>query len=568
MLFIKTLVVGGVVIELTPGSVLVIVGPNNGGKTTVLREIVRSLQTGSYQGNYAVEEVTLEGDDDYDYMIRQIRAVSRVEKSNNTVFVRKIGTGQNMAQMEAHVRAGNLKKLMGDLVHAFCDYASIASRMALCDPTPSPDFATGVEKEHHIHFLFDSECETRVTSAFQDAFSKPITMLRAGAQCSFYFGEDPNLDVGEDRSDTRYIKHQLSYPSMKEQGEGMKSYLATLMICHATRAPIKLIDEPCALLHPPQARTMGKHVLPASDEEQRIISTHSGHLLKGILESDKEKRVQVIRVARDDSDATSAQLLTAEKLQDLWGDPTFRYSNLADALFHDQVILCEDDTDCRFYFAVREAIDETGNKVTTKDVMYAAVGGKGALARAALPLREAGVDVRCIADVDVLRNRAELTNLVLAMGGDYAKVSAQVEVVHRELSKKREVTVKYIAATFARIMSCSNLGQIWSDRLAKSIKPQLKSPDLWSEFKRSGRSVLSDALNEFDEIINYLRPLGIHVVVVGQIESFCKSYAGHSRAWLSQVLDNNNLAMDPCFENARQFVQTFHATKQPAAVNK
>lgn len=58
-------------------------------------------------------------------------------------------------------------------------------------------------------------------------------------------------------------------------------------------------------------------------------------------------------------------------MKKLWADPLLRYSNVLDGLFHDAVVLCEGDADCRYYSAVLDQLPSTGeDQANTREPQY------------------------------------------------------------------------------------------------------------------------------------------------------------------------------------------------------
>jgi hypothetical protein len=62
-----------------------------------------------------------------------------------------------------------------------------------------------------------------------------------------------------------------------------------------------------------------------------------------------------------------------------------------------------------------------------------------------------------------------------------------------------------------------------------------------------------DATNDFNELINSLKFQGIHVVDIGELESFCKSVGSHGPKWVNEVL-SKDLINDKELQEAREFV--------------
>ena len=154
----------------------------------------------------------------------------------------------------------------------------------------------------------------------------------------------------------------------------MRSFVGVLLNTFILSHSILFIDEPEAFLHPPQARLIGKMIakdLPS--KRQLFIATHSEDLLKGLLDASKDN-LKIIRIQRDGA-INKVSVLDSIDIKEIWKDPLLRHSNVLDGLFHSKEIICESDTDCRFYSAILSAIhDNTGS--ISPDILFIHCGGK------------------------------------------------------------------------------------------------------------------------------------------------------------------------------------------------
>ena len=118
-----------------------------------------------------------------------------------------------------------------------------------------------------------------------------------------------------------------------------------------------LIDEPESFLHPPQANIMGRIIgKTLRENQQAFISTHSEEIIKGLLDVCPE-RVKIVRITREE-DVNEFSVLENEKFNEVWNDPLLKYSNIMTSLFHKNVILCESDSDCKFYSIIENYIKQ------------------------------------------------------------------------------------------------------------------------------------------------------------------------------------------------------------------
>lgn len=92
------------------------------------------------------------------------------------------------------------------------------------------------------------------------------------------------------------------------------------------------------------------------ENQQAFISTHSEEIIKGLLDVCPE-RVKIVRITREE-DVNEFSVLENEKFNEVWNDPLLKYSNIMTSLFHKNVILCESDSDCKFYSIIENYIKQ------------------------------------------------------------------------------------------------------------------------------------------------------------------------------------------------------------------
>lgn len=81
---------------------------------------------------------------------------------------------------------------------------------------------------------------------------------------------------------------------------------------------------------------------------------------------------------RREASINRPMVLQKERLAKLWSDPMLRYSSIMDGLFHDKVVLCEGEPDCRFYHAAFDYLWANCQQggAAKPNVLFIDVGGK------------------------------------------------------------------------------------------------------------------------------------------------------------------------------------------------
>lgn len=402
----------------------------------------------------------------------------------------------------------------------------------------------------------NEEDETKICQEFHAAFGTSLLLNRlGGTEISLHLGERPPLDEGEQPLAVSYQRKIRELPQLKNQGDGMRSFTTCLLYINLLDYFITLIDEPEAFLHPPQATLMGRMLAnDKSNQRQLFISTHSGDLLRGMLNTESNN-IRVIRIRRDE-EVNPAKELIPESVREVWKDPILRYSNVLDGLFHESVVVCEGDSDCKFYSAITDAILNEQAETKNPDIMFIHCGGKHRIPTIIKALKNLEVPLKVIADFDILNEEQPLRSLFEILGGDWATISGDWNVLNAAIKDKRpelnaEETKRGIRNILDEVVS-----ENFPEDAIKEIQNIGRRISPWKEAKRIGIAYVppAQAHESCTRVIKALKELGIFVVPIGTLGSFCRSVGNHGPEWANEVLQKN-LNTDPELEQAREFVR-------------
>lgn len=223
-----------------------------------------------------------------------------------------------------------------------------------------------------------------------------------------------------------YKRRLQQLPMLHKQGDGMRSFAGILLHLIMPNYSCFLIDEPESFLHPPQAKILGQifnEALPSN--KQVFISTHSQDFIKGLLSSCPH-RVKIIRITRTEN-TNNFKMLDNDSLNSIWKDSLLRYSNIIDSLFHESIVVCESDSDCKLYSIVLDYLKtEQGNSNST---LFIHCGGKQRLPMVATALKTLGVNFRIIPDLDILNDLHLVKSLYETCGGQWENIEKKYNVV-------------------------------------------------------------------------------------------------------------------------------------------
>lgn len=543
----------GTAITLEPSDIIVVVGPNNSGKSATLR-FIRDRFQNENPPSPVISQATLRKIGTLSDVSEWLPTVSRKE-TDLTSGLKYVAHGVQV--WHQHLEHYWLSQDRGfrELSRFFCHMLTADERLQAANPA-SGIALTRQAPSHPIHYLMiNDSLEISISRRFREAFGVDLIVHRnAGSTIPLMCGDRPEPKEGQDRVSFEYIQELEKLPQLETQGDGMRSFAGVLLHTTVGQESVLLIDEPEAFLHPPQARLLGRMLVrDARVDQQLVVATHSGDILRGMLDEKGDKRLRIIRLQRSGSENVCREL-SATDIDAYWSDPLLRYSNILDGIFHEKVILCESDSDNRFYAAVLDSIYE-GADTRRPDVMFTHCGGKGRMPTAIRALKRLGVPTVAVADFDVLRDENPLRQIIETLGADWAKFKSDWKLVKNSIeSKKAELTSDEVKDEIESVLSAVN-GPTFPDSGKKNIQAIFRRSSPWSTAKEVGKAYVpsGDASLALNRLLVALRSIGLFIVEVGELEGFDKSVGNHGPAWVNQVL-LKDLGSDPTLASARAFV--------------
>ncbi len=287
--------------------------------------------------------------------------------------------------------------------------------------------------------------------------------------------------------------------------DGVKAYtgLAAAVISGDFR--ILLIDEPEAFLHPPLASLLGRRLseLAHTGSTSLNISTHSAAFLMGMVQSGRPFNIVRLTYSGGKSDA---RLLSSTNISLLMRDPLLRSAGTLAALFHDGAIITESDGDRVLYQEVNERLCERSHG-GGRGIAFLNAQNKQTVHRIAAPLRQLGVAAAMVVDLDALKKSDELKELMRGAGIPQALLESY-------------------------------------GMLRGNIERACK--DSVTDLRRDGFGRLSPADKESaEQLLEALAMYGLFLTPVGELEGWLRSLQcnKHGSKWVVEVLEN--LGSDP-----------------------
>lgn len=340
--------------------------------------------------------------------------------------------------------------------------------------------------------------------------------------------------------------------NLYDQGDGIRSAVAILASLIVSNHTLYLIDEPETFLHPPQAKMLGRNIVQVSKDKQCFISTHNIDLIRGVLEEDAS-RVKIIKIDRQEN-INTFNLIDNKSIAKLSTDKNLKYTNVLNGLFYKQIVLCENESDCKFYSTILEELDLK----TYQNTLFCAVGGKDQFKLIVPLLINLNIKWRVIADIDLINNIDKLKQLLNAIEPrSYDSISNSHKLFLSEFEEKKDQTVKKQKDIKKEIINIFTNDDYMSDEQVKKIRRLLKKTSSLKELKVGGKNILpaGNCINYFEEIIHFLADNNIYVLECGEIERLVPNIEAHGNSWVEKVFDQYDDINEKVYDNAKDFLR-------------
>lgn len=406
---------------------------------------------------------------------------------------------------------------------------------------------------HPLHYLMQQqELLSELNDISKRILGKTLSLDDLNQTVNLKIGEPAGSYPERYEDPEPYQREVDSLPSLDNQGDGVRSLLGILLPLVTAAYSVVVLDEPELFLHPPQSFALGKEIgrIAQNNRLQVILATHDKNLLAGLLDSSAP--LSVVRLLRDNQTVTAHQLSSAD-IRVIWDDPVLKYSNVLDGLFHELVILAENERDCRFYQAAldvrpsKDSSESAARPLPASDVLFVPSAGTSGMPKIARALRALKVPVVASPDIDVLNNETIIRNIVKSLGYDWDDLHTDWEASTAPLHySETPRLVSTVYQTLQHAMSdilrnpmaqydASNQ-RIIREALALQTKP-------WDNAKHFGIEALQttgDQPQTVERLFDLLAQRRVVIVRAGELESFGNSLGVEKgKNWLPAALRAN-----------------------------
>ncbi len=525
------------------GSLTVLIGPNNGGKSSFLRDVALSI-TDPQARRTAIHRVVIKPRNSWSTFVDEITSKAQLDENNHLIL-----DAPNADMSEGKQRrfpSQNLQYLLTNgeaAVLGVFGWRAVTSlktdtRLKLADRHINKDVNfSGAQSTVHAADLASPETMIWIDNQVQAAFPGRRLAVDNGqfAQLRFVMTTDRALPTDyQERRDKL-----ASLRGVHEQGDGIRAFVGLLAAAKTSERPIILIDEPEAFLHPPQAYVMGRAIASLTGAGHQImVATHSADVLRGLLAEGND--LQVVRLASDDNQFT-IRVLDTEVLKKIADDPVLSSVRVLDGLFYNSVVIVESDGDLVVYRRVLELIDASGT------VHFVNSYAKQVSSKLAEPFNALGVPCAIIVDFDILRVRDELRQLTEGVGCAWQDIEQHYAVLINEMEVSDDAIMRLEGLKTDLANLLTTMGEKGSDKPEEVLEwfrreaGNLRDKaSVWKELKRTGKAKLTAAASvSFDEIDQRVRARGLFIVPVGEREAWLSTavpYTSNKPRWTEQAL--------------------------------
>ena len=419
--------------------ITVFVGPNNSGKSQILREINQFCMDGNDNSNnkiidriefVAIQENAIED---------TINKIKLEPHFNEMVYSDHILVGRNGERQQVPLpEYKNALMNPNARVSQFCNWYLKYSTLILNGNNRinliNTQSAGNLQDPPHSSFqmLFrDDEKRAQVRRIIYEAFEKylvidPTNLGNLSLRLSTKKPENALEERGIHKEAVDFHKNAMP---IDHASDGVKAFTGMVTEMVAGDPSILLMDEPEAFLHPSLAFNLGKEVasIMSHSDKRLFVATHSPNFIMGCIQSGAP--VNIVRLTYRDGVATSRILPNADILK-LMRNPLLRSVGVLSALFYEFVVVTESDADRAFYQEVNDRLLKFTNK-GIPNCLFLNAQNKQTVKTIIKPLRQLGIPVAGIVDIDILKEGGSVWS-------DFLESASLPEIERQPLAQTRQ----------------------------------------------------------------------------------------------------------------------------------
>lgn len=506
-------------LEFPVTPITIFVGPNYSGKSKLIREISELFQHGRAISDWVIAENIQLRDYSQDEAMAALTELELEPNPGEVVHLDHMFVGANGARNQVHTpqmidalvnfntlpaNNGGKQNLANSILRHKLRMLDGQGRIGLSNDQQAGDMLMPATTSFR-QLWEDDNLRSELRDIVFDAFGEYLTIDPTNAgQLRLRLSQRAPSSLNEEQGLTLEARTFHSQSTLlSAASDGAKAFCGIMIEVMAGKPDLLLIDEPEAFLHPTLSYKLAKHVAKqmVGSDKRLFVSTHSPHFLMGCVASGVP--VNVVRLTYRNRVAT-ARILPSADLAQIMKVPLLRSSGVLSALFYENVVMTEGDTDRAFYQEINERLLAANDpNLGIPNCLFLNANGKDQIPTIMEPLRKFGIPVAGIYDLDFIKEGgSQSTNRLNA--------AAVPDGTRTGLNPTRV-----------------------------AVETSLRAKN--ANYKRSGGLKLIDG-SELETAKLYLRTLaeyGIFLVPNGEVESWLSDFniKGKSASWLIPMFE-------------------------------
>ncbi len=492
--------------------ITVFVGPNNSGKSKILSEIQQFCDSGNRNtNNLIIDSIELSpiSDGRVEKTIDDVKLQPNPGEAvhPNHIFVGKRGARHQVNEDQFKQALLNPNAQPTQICQWYLAYNTLilngSNRINLIKQQSAGNLQQPASTSFQVLFR-DDQKRKEARRIIHDAFGQylvidPTNLGNLNLRLS---ENEPASDIEERGIHAEAVEFHSKAMNISQASDGVKAFTGMITEMIAGDPSVLLIDEPEAFLHPSLSFKLGKEVsgIMSQSDKCLFVSTHSPNFVMGCIQSGAP--VNIVRLTYRGGVPT-ARILPNQDILKLMRNPLLRSTGVLSGLFYEFVIVTESDADRAFYQEINDRLLKHSDGRGIPNCLFLHAQNKQTVKTIIKPLRELGIPVAGIVDIDILKD-----------GG----------------------------GVWTSFLDCGAIPELEKGPLAtlrQAIKK--KFDDSGQDMKRDGGV---DILQEQDRealqnLFNKLAEYGLFVVPNGELESWLKqlNVTGHGPNWLVEVFE-------------------------------